>query len=92
MPTRSRCRCGFGAFTERDIDRYGRVVAVCRTAGELYAAMVRRGWAVDYTHYSGGHYRPEERDARRERLGIWSGRFEMPWEWRADRRAPRGAR
>ena len=67
----------------RDHDRYGRIVAVCRTeSGELNAAMVRRGWAVDYSHYSGGRYQPEEQQARREALGIWAGRFELPWEWR----------
>jgi endonuclease YncB( thermonuclease family) len=69
--------------SERDYDQYGRVVAECRTeAGELNAAMVRRGWAVDYSHYSGGRYRSEQEQARREGLGIWAGRFDMPWEWR----------
>jgi endonuclease YncB( thermonuclease family) len=69
--------------TERDFDRYGRVVAVCRTEnGELNMAMVRRGWAVDYTKYSGGRYQSDEQQARREQLGIWAGRFEMPWKWR----------
>ena len=69
--------------TPRDHDRYNRVVAVCRTeSGELNAAMVRRGWAVDFTKYSGGRYRSDEEQARREQLGIWAGRFEMPWEWR----------
>ena len=69
--------------TQRDYDRYGRVVAVCRTeSGELNMAMVPRGWAVDYTKYSGGRYRSDEQQARREQLGIWAGRFEMPWEWR----------
>jgi endonuclease YncB( thermonuclease family) len=68
---------------QRDTDRYGRVVAVCRTEnGELNAVMVRRGWAVDYTKYSRGRYRSEEEQARREQLGMWAGRFEMPWEWR----------
>jgi endonuclease YncB( thermonuclease family) len=67
----------------RDRDQYGRVVAVCRTeSAELNAAMVRRGWAVDFTKYSRGRYRPEEEQARREQLGIWAGRFEMPSEWR----------
>lgn len=67
----------------RDHDRYGRVVAVCRTeTGEINAAIVRRGWAVDYPRYSHGHYRAEEQSARDEGLGIWSGRFELPWEWR----------
>jgi endonuclease YncB( thermonuclease family) len=68
---------------QQDIDRYGRVVAVCRTvSGELNVAMVRRGWAVDYTKYSGGRYRSDEEEARREQLGIWSGSFGMPWDWR----------
>ena len=69
---------------QRDRDRYGRVVAVCHTeAGELNAAMVRRGWAVDYTHYSHGRYQREQAEAQREGLGLWSGRFEMPWDWRS---------
>jgi len=69
--------------TPRDHDRYGRIVAVCRTeTGEINAAMVRRGWAVDFTKYSHGRYQPEEEQARREKLGIWAGRFEMPSEWR----------
>ena len=68
---------------EQGHDQYRRVVAVCRTeSSELNAAMVRRGWAVDYAHYSGGRYRSEEQQARREGLGIWAGRFELPWEWR----------
>src|SRR3954470_23225468 len=37
----------------KDTDRYGRTVAVCRTeAGDINAAIVRRGWAVDWPHYS----------------------------------------
>ena len=67
----------------RDRDRYGRTVAVCRTeSGELNAAMVRRGWAVDYTRHSGGRYRSEQEQARRDQLGIWAGRFDMPEQWR----------
>jgi endonuclease YncB( thermonuclease family) len=69
--------------TPRDHDQYGRMVAVCRTeSSEINPAMVRRGWAVDFTKYSHGRYRPEEEQARREQLGIWAGRFEMPAEWR----------
>jgi endonuclease YncB( thermonuclease family) len=67
----------------RGLDRYRRTLAICRTdAGELGAAMVSRGWAVDYTRYSGGRYHAEEAQARSVALGIWSGRFEMPWDWR----------
>lgn len=72
--------------TPRDRDRYNRIVAVCSTeAGDLGAAMVRRGWAVDYARYSGGRYRAEEDKARAERLGIWAGWFTMPAEWRRQR-------
>jgi len=69
--------------TPRDHDRYGRIVAVCRTeSGELNATMVRRGWAVDYTKNSGGRYDSEQEQARRDQLGIWAGRFDMPEQWR----------
>jgi Staphylococcal nuclease homologue len=50
----------------RGHNRYGRTVAVCRTeSGELNATMVQRGWAVDYTRYSGGRYHSEEQNAPR---------------------------
>lgn len=66
--------------------RYGRTVAVCRTeAGEINAAMVRRGWAVVYRRYAKGAYEAEEAAARAERLGIWSGRFTMPEDYRRSR-------
>jgi endonuclease YncB( thermonuclease family) len=66
-------------------DRYGRIVAVCRTeAGDVSAAIVRRGWAVDWPRYSHARYHSEEQSARDEQLGIWSGRFELPWLWRAE--------
>ena len=39
--------------TERDRDRYGRLVAVCRAGGEdINAWMVAQGMAVAYTKYS----------------------------------------
>ena len=56
--------------------------SAAQESGGLNAAMVRRGWAVDFTRYSAGRYQPEEQQARREGLGMWAGRFEMPWEWR----------
>jgi endonuclease YncB( thermonuclease family) len=69
--------------TEQGHDQYGRVVAVCNTeSGEMNAAIVRCGWAVDYAQFSGGKYRSEQQEARRDGLGIWAGRFEMPWDWR----------
>jgi len=70
---------------ERDRDRYGRVVAVCRTeAGEINATMVRRGWAIDYTRFSGGRYRHEQAEAQAASAGMWAGRFDQPAEWRRE--------
>ena len=67
----------------RDRDRYGRVVAVCSKDGEdLNRWLVRNGWAVAYRKYSTDYVADEER-AKRAKLGIWSGSFEMPWDWRA---------
>lgn len=73
------------AYDPRGHDQYGRTVAVCRTeTGDVSAAIVRRGWAVDWPRYSHGRYQSDEQAARSEHLGIWSGRFELPWEWRRE--------
>lgn len=41
----------------KDIDRYGRTVALCRLNGvDIAAEMVRQGHAKDYPRYSGGYY------------------------------------
>ena len=71
---------------ERDRDRYGRSVAVCRAAGEdLNAWMVRAGWAIAYRRYS-RTYVAEESSARAARRGLWRGDFVAPWDWRRGER------
>jgi endonuclease YncB( thermonuclease family) len=66
----------------RDVDRYGRTVAVCRVDGvDLGRAMVSNGQAVSY-----GAYLQEEAAARRERKGLWAGEFMRPREWRDQER------
>lgn len=59
-------------------DKYGRVLARC-SAGEndLGATMVSAGLAIATDAYGG-----EEAGARRERRGIWQGRFSDPKTWR----------
>jgi endonuclease YncB( thermonuclease family) len=67
---------------QRDTDRYGRIVAVCRLGQEdLNGWLVSEGWAVAYRHYS-LDYVPHEDAARQAKRGIWSGSFEMPWDFR----------
>ena len=66
-----------------DTDRYGRTVATCEVSGrDLGDAMVRRGYAVDFTRYSGGRYATAQLEARAARRGIWQGQFLEPEQWR----------
>ncbi len=70
------------ACKERDRDSYGRIVAVCRVAGEdVNAWMVSQGWALAYRKYS-PDYVPQERGAKAARRGLWRGAFVPPWDWR----------
>jgi len=79
--------------TKRDVDSYGRIVAVCRSgAADLNAEMVRAGFATAYRRYS-SDYVDEENEARNARRGIWAGEFTNPEDYRHDdsaapRRAP----
>jgi endonuclease YncB( thermonuclease family) len=70
------------ACEQTDTDRYSRVVAVCRVAGEdLGAWLVSQGWALAYVRYS-REYVDEEITARAAKRGIWRGAFTPPWAWR----------
>ena len=67
---------------EKDRDRYGRIVAVCRAGGEdLNAWMVSQGLAVAYRQYSKDYVALEDR-AKRFKRGLWAGTFQMPSEYR----------
>lgn len=71
---------------ERDRDRYGRVVAVCRVGGEdVNAWMVSEGWAFAYRQYSRS-YLAEEMAAKAAKRGIWRGNVVPPWDWRRGKR------
>lgn len=73
---------------ERDIDRYGRTIAVCSQGGvDLNSWMVQEGWAVAYRQYS-RDYVGEETEAWRAGRNIWSGTLVMPWDWRRGVRNP----
>ena len=70
------------ACEERDRDRYGRVVAVCRYGGQdVNAWLVREGWAIAYRRYSMA-YVGAEADAKAAKRGVWRGKFVPPWDWR----------
>lgn len=68
-------------------DRFRRILARCENGlEELGAAMVRQGWAVAYAGADGDGHRALERAAQRAKLGVWSGRFQRPEEWRRAQR------
>jgi endonuclease YncB( thermonuclease family) len=66
----------------RDMDRYGRTVAVYRIGKiDLNGWMVSQGLAVSYRRYA-HDYDAAEAEARARAKGIWAGRFVMPRDWR----------
>jgi endonuclease YncB( thermonuclease family) len=94
--THLRALVGAGsiACSQRDIDRSGRIGAVCtRGAVDVGRERVRSGLALAYRQYS-RDYVDEEDAARAARRGIWSSEFEAPWDWRqsAEGRATNGQR
>ena len=71
---------------QRDIDRYGRIVAVCWLGGiDLNAMMVSKGWATAYRRYA-KDYVNHEVVAQTAKAGIWAGRFVEPEKWRRGER------
>jgi endonuclease YncB( thermonuclease family) len=68
--------------SKRNIDRYGRIVAVCRAGPiDLNEWMVGNGWAVAYKRFS-IEYNRGEIEAKKAGKGLWRGDFVMPWVWR----------
>jgi hypothetical protein len=68
--------------TTTGIDQYGRSLASCFIEGEDVSAwMVRSGWALSFLRYSHA-YDVEEVAAREAGVGLWSGSFIAPWDWR----------
>ncbi|TIX78713.1 MAG: thermonuclease family protein, partial [Mesorhizobium sp.] len=67
-------------------DRYGRYVGDCRRAdgASVAAWMVEHGQALDWQRYSHGAYAGQQASAQAAGCGIWSGSFQMPWQWRAE--------
>jgi endonuclease YncB( thermonuclease family) len=80
---------------QRDMDRYGRIVATCHVGGtDLAGAMVAAGLAVALPEYSDSYVAAEAR-ARAQRVGIWASDFQRPSDYRAanpseHRRSPAG--
>jgi endonuclease YncB( thermonuclease family) len=72
------------ACIPRELDRYGRTVALCMVSdADIGDWLVRRGLAVDFTYYSKGKYRLAQDEASLARAGMWAGRFVEPRYFRS---------
>ena len=67
-----------------NIDRYKRKLATCyKDKLNINSWLVRNGYALAYVKYS-KKYVLQEKEAEKDKLGIWQGTFEKPWNWRKD--------
>ena len=65
-----------------DVDRYKRLIGECFKRNiNLNSWMVSNGYAVAYRKYS-KKYVSDAINAKNKKLGIWQGKFEMPWDYR----------
>ena len=68
--------------TDEGKDFYGRVLGECFVNGEsLSKYLVREGFAFAYRKYSDKFILDEEY-AKSNRLGMWSMKFQYPWDYR----------
>ena len=67
---------------EESIDRYKRIVAECFVNNEsLSSYLVKNGYAFAYRKYS-KKFILDEDYARLNKKGLWSMKFEFPWDYR----------
>ena len=65
-----------------DVDRYKRFIGECYKRNlNLNSWLVSNGYAVAYRKYS-KKYVSYENYAKNRKIGIWQGKFEMPWVYR----------
>ncbi len=68
--------------TDEGKDFYGRVLGECFVNGEsLSIYLVREGFAFAYRKYS-DKFISDEEYAKSNRLGMWSMKFQYPWDYR----------
>lgn len=78
-------RCVQGGFTAQADVSQANVSQADVSETDIGRAMVRRGWAINLEGYAG-----EQDAARAAGLGIWTGGFEDPAQWRREKRLDPG--
>lgn len=69
-------------------DQYQRYVGDCylNNGVSVQEWMVANGHALDWPRYSNGIFAGHQEQARRKKLGVWQGSFNLPWDWRRGER------
>ena len=63
-------------------DQYKRILAECFVNNEsLSSYLVRNGYAFAYRKYS-KKFIKDENFAKKNNMGMWSMKFDYPWDWR----------
>ncbi len=65
-------------------DKFGRIVATCSTANvpDIALALVEAGFAANGVDGGEGPYAVSESLAQVDKIGVWSGPFTTPADWR----------
>jgi len=68
---------------EAKTDRFKRKLGECFVEDKnLSRILVKNGYAFDYIKYSNKKYSIEQEYAKKNSLGLWSMKFEFPWDFR----------
>ena len=68
--------------TEEKKDFFKRYLGTCfKGKRNINSWLVKNGHALAFRKYS-KEYLKEELYAKNNKIGLWQGTFEMPWEWR----------
>ena len=69
-----------------DVDRYKRFVGICfANKININQYMVLNGWAIAYRYYS-LDFIDDEEIAKKNKIGIWKGKFQEPYLFRKQRK------
>lgn len=72
-----------------NINAQNELMAACTVGSfDIGAAMVEAGWAIALPAVT-QIYLPYQQKAQEGRKGMWEGRFQMPWEWMAQKQQTR---
>ena len=72
-----------------NINAQNELMAACSVGTfDIGAAMVEAGWAIALPAVT-PIYLPYQQKAQEGRNGMWEGRFQMPWEWKAQQQQPK---